>query len=39
VADSHPEAEYEETLDKTRGFPAALELELPDAISPEKVPT
>jgi para-aminobenzoate synthetase component 1 len=38
VADSNPEAEYEETLDKARGFLAALGLGLPDAISPEKIP-
>ncbi|MGA3284407.1 MAG: aminodeoxychorismate synthase component I [Verrucomicrobiota bacterium] len=38
VADSNPAAEYEETLAKARGFLAALERELPDAISPEKIP-
>jgi para-aminobenzoate synthetase component 1 len=38
VADSIPEAEYEETLAKARGFVAALELELPDVISLEKIP-
>ena len=31
VADSNPEAEYEETLAKARGFLAALELNLPAA--------
>jgi para-aminobenzoate synthetase component 1 len=33
VADSNPEAEYEETLAKARGFFAALKLELPTAQS------
>jgi para-aminobenzoate synthetase component 1 len=34
VADSNPEAEYEETLAKARGILAALELELPISFSP-----
>ncbi len=34
VADSNPEAEYEETLAKAQGFVAALELDLPIAFSP-----
>jgi len=38
VADSNPEVEYEETLAKAAGFLTALELELPDAISLEKIP-
>ncbi len=33
VADSNPEAEYEETLAKARGFSAALKLELPASLS------
>jgi para-aminobenzoate synthetase component 1 len=33
VADSNPEAEFEETLAKAAGFLAALKLELPDSIS------
>jgi hypothetical protein len=36
VADSHPEAEYEETLAKAAGFLAAIEYELPAAISSEQ---
>jgi para-aminobenzoate synthetase component 1 len=39
VADSNPEAEYEETLAKGQGFLAALELGLPDTIPTEKTPT
>jgi aminodeoxychorismate synthase component I len=35
VADSNPEAEYEETLAKARGFFEALQLEIPAALSPE----
>ena len=35
VADSIPAAEYDETLAKARGFLAALNLELPAAISPQ----
>jgi para-aminobenzoate synthetase component 1 len=35
VADSNPEAEYEETLAKARGFFEALRLEIPAALSPE----
>jgi para-aminobenzoate synthetase component 1 len=35
VADSKPEAEYEETLAKARGFLAALKLELPTSLSPQ----
>jgi para-aminobenzoate synthetase component 1 len=34
VADSNPEAEYEETLAKAAGFLAALKLELPTSLSP-----
>jgi para-aminobenzoate synthetase component 1 len=37
VADSNPEAEYEETLAKARGFLAALELELPATLLPQPV--
>jgi para-aminobenzoate synthetase component 1 len=36
VADSNPEAEFEETLDKARGFFAALKLELPASLSREQ---
>jgi para-aminobenzoate synthetase component I len=35
VADSNPEAEYEETLAKAAGFLAALKLELPASLSPQ----
>jgi para-aminobenzoate synthetase component 1 len=35
VADSNPEAEYEETLAKAAGFLAALKLELPASPSPQ----
>ena len=35
VADSRPEAEYEETLAKARGFLAALRLELPVSPAPQ----
>jgi para-aminobenzoate synthetase component 1 len=35
VADSSPEAEYDETLAKAAGFFAALQLELPASISPQ----
>ena len=38
VADSNPEAEYEETLAKARGFLAALKLKLPMAIHPNLKP-
>ena len=34
VADSNPEAEYEETIAKAAGFLAALKLELPTALFP-----
>jgi para-aminobenzoate synthetase component 1 len=37
VADSNPEAEYEETLAKARGFFAALNLEAMNAIAPAVV--
>jgi para-aminobenzoate synthetase component 1 len=36
VADSIPEAEYDETLAKAAGFLAALKLELPGALVPQK---
>jgi para-aminobenzoate synthetase component 1 len=36
VADSNPEAEYEETLAKARGFFAALKLELPVSLSTQE---
>jgi len=38
VADSNPEAEYEETLAKGRGFLTAFELKPPDIIPAEKIP-
>jgi para-aminobenzoate synthetase component I len=37
VADSNPEAEYEETLAKAAGFLAALKLGLPDSVSQQPV--
>jgi hypothetical protein len=37
VADSNPEAEYEETLAKAAGFLAALNLEMGSAIAPAAV--
>ena len=37
VADSNPEAEYEETLAKAAGFLAALNLELPVTFFPEQI--
>jgi len=38
VADSLPEAEYDETLAKARGFFQALELPSPDEVTPLAVP-
>ena len=37
VADSVPEAEYEETLAKAAGFRAVLKLELPISLSPQPI--